>query len=323
MLESTIQTLVDAFLKENFSHNKKGTANGEDYYEQELFANYDDTIGDKTVIEILGKDDPYDAFHDSLEECFEESRWAEEDALFERVKEECFHGSLTEEDEETVKEYLSEHVSFIPPANHYLKQTFKVTLMMDTGDGNYDYVLNSIYPCWYGRDEHVIDKKASLLWLAKSQGYTKGQFQNAMKNGDMANPNGFLDSCCVELANLPSHMSTVTFLVEMTLDQLLGLNWLIKLQDRNGHFYDTTKNPYCGYVVLDKKTTTGLYDPWNGGGSLFGIQLEKDVKIPVKFIRSALPDGGDGYSVSYTYDMWGGCWMDTIKELHAPTKEAK
>lgn len=118
-------------------------------------------------------------------------------------------------------------------------------------------------------------------------------------------------------------MSTVTFLVELTLEQLMELNRLIRLQDRDGVHYDSTKNPYCGYVILDKNTETGLYDPWNGGGSVFEIQLERDVKLPVKYIRSALPDGGDGHSVGSVYGMCGSAWTSGgVKTIHAPVKLA-
>ena len=127
----------------------------------------------------------------------------------------------------------------------------------------------------------------------------------------------------VEVANIASHMNTVTFLVEMSLSDLMELNRLIRLQDRNGHFYDSRKNPYCGYIILEKDTVTGLYDPWQGGGSVFEIQLERDVKLPVKYIRSALPDGGDGYAVESVYGMCGSAWTQGgVKMIHAPLKYA-
>ena len=123
------------------------------------------------------------------------------------------------------------------------------------------------------------------------------------------------------MANLPSHMATLTFLVRMTLRDLIELNRCIKLQDRNGHFYDATKNPYCGYIVLGKETMTGLFDPWAGGGSVLEIELEKDVRIPIRFIRSAMPDGCDDcgrYGVGDVYGMCGSAWEDSLKEIHAP-----
>ena len=50
------------------------------------------------------------------------------------------------------------------------KQEFFVNIMLDTGDGNYDYTLNSAYPCWYGQYDARLDEKSSLLWLARQQG---------------------------------------------------------------------------------------------------------------------------------------------------------
>ncbi|MDE6282047.1 MAG: hypothetical protein K2M15_09760, partial [Oscillospiraceae bacterium] len=181
--------------------------------------------------------------------------------------------------------------------------------------------LNSAYPCWYGSYGDPIDPKAGIAWLAKTQGYTKGRLKKALQKGDMADPHSFLESMRVELANLPSTMSTVTFLVELTLAQLIELNRLVRLQDRNGHCYDNSMNPDCGYIIIDKGTETGLYDPWSGGGSCFEIQLDRDVKLPVKYIRSALPDGGDGYSVGSVYGMCGSAWKrGGIKSIHAPAE---
>ena len=109
--------------------------------------------------------------------------------------------------------------------------------------------------------------------------------------------------------------------MELTLEQLIELNRLIRLQDRNGIHYDARKNPYCGYIIIDKGTETGLYDPWSGGGSVFEIQLEKDVKLPIRYIRSALPDGGDGYSIGSVYGMCGSAWKrGGVKAIHAPAE---
>ena len=182
---------------------------------------------------------------------------------------------LSDEDGEMLHDVLLELVCYNLPDDHYLKQTFYVDIMVDTGDGNYDYTLNSAYPCWYGVYGAPIDDRAGIVWLAKTQGYTRSELQRALRQGDLADPKGFLESMRVELANLPSAMSTVTFLVEMTLAELMELNRLVRLQDRDGRHFDSRKNPYCGYIVIDKDTMTGLYDPWQGGGSVFEIQLEK------------------------------------------------
>ena len=295
----------------------------------EVYADYRDEMDDKTCRELLESDDPEMALEEKMWEWY---TWSDNDYrndLEEEVKqkleedEELFPDGLDSDEDTFVYDYLREVVYTQYPADHYLDQEFDVNIMLDTGDGNYDYVLNSVYPCWYGRYEDRIDDKAGIVWLARQQGYTKTQLWKALKDGDMAEPHGFLESMRVELANLPSHMSTVTFLVKMTFRQLAELNRAINWRDKQGKVYDARKYPQCGYIVLSKDTMCGLYDPWAGGGSVLEVELEKDVKLPIKFIRSALPDGGGDrheYSIESVYGMCGSAWRDTVKEIRIPKK---
>lgn len=284
----------------------------------EMYADYRDKMDNKTASEILNSDDPKQNLEEKLNEWYFESRLDYENELKDTIEERLDEKGIEYDDDEIYK-IMCEMICFDAPRNHYLRQEFYTDIIIDTGDGNYDYTLNSVYPCYCGRKEDAHDDKASIVWLAKQQGYKKREFRKALVCGDIADPKGFLQSMRQELANLPSPISALTFLVKMTLGELIRLNNLIKLQDRNGHFYDALKNPYCGYIVLDKGTETGLYDAWSGGGSLFEIELEKDVRLPIRYIRSALPDGGDGnYSISETYGMCGSCWRDTVKEIHEP-----
>ena len=320
-LRQAISEILDTLL--GYDRQPDGT------YGYEIYADYRDEMDAKTAIGILGAKEPMEAFWETLDEWYREYRWTLEDELEKKVRAKLtdedgpYPDGLSDEDDEALRDVLLEMVHHDLPADHYLKQEFYVDIMVDTGDGNFDYTLNAAYPCWYGAYDAPIDPKAGIAWLAKTQGYTRGRLRRALRQGDMADPKGFLESMQVELANLPSAMSTVTFLVDLTLEQLIGLNRLIRLQDRDGRNYDSRKNPYCGYVVIDKDTMTGLYDPWQGGGSVFEIQLEKDVRLPVKFIRSALPDGGDGYSVEEVYGMCGSAWKQGgVKMIHAPVKLA-
>lgn len=296
-------------------------------FECEIYADYRDGMDAKTAIEILGAEDPEKAFWEKLDEWYMDYEMELRSELERKVED-----ALTKddgpypdglEDDVDLHDELLELVYFTLPDRHYLDQRFPVDIMVDTGDGNYDYTLNNLYPAYCGYyNEGGIDPKASVAWLAKTQGYTKGKLWRALQDGDMRDPKGFLQSMRVEVANIASHMNTLTFLVELTLEQLMELNRLIRLQDRNGHFYDATKNPYCGYIVLEKKTMTGLYDPWGGGGSVFEIELEKDVRLPIRYIRSALPDGGDGYSIGEVYGMCYSAWTQGgVKIIHAPTEK--
>lgn len=296
-------------------------------YAYEIYADYRDEMDYKTAIKILCSDDPEWAFWEQLDEWYQDHVQTLESELENTVKDRLLTGPYSDgmsgEDYDRIQDVLMELTCHTLPAEHFMKQSFRVDIMIDTGDGNYDYTLNSTYPCWYGDYKAPVDPRAGIAWLAKTQGYTKGRLKRALREGDMADPKGFLQSMRVELANLSSSMSTVTFLVELTLEQLMELNRLVRLQDRDGRHYDSRENPYCGYIVIDKDTETGLYDPWNGGGSVFEIQLERDVKLPVKYIRSALPDGGDGHSVGSVYGMCGSAWTyGGVKTIHAPVKLA-
>lgn len=297
-------------------------------FKYEIYADYRDEMRAETAIEILRAEDPEQSLWEKVDEWYADYEMELRADLEEKVEE-----KLTDEDgpypdglihsDGDLHDLLLDLVYFALPYSHYLDQKFPVNIMVDTGDGNYDFTLNDLYPAYCGYyNEGSIDSKASVAWLAKTQGYTKGALRKALNDGDMKDPKGFLQSMRVEVANIASHMNTLTFLAEMNLLHLMDLNRLIKLQDRNGHFYDATKNPYCGYIIIDKKTMTGLYDPWGGGGSVFEIELEKDVRLPVKFIRSALPDGGDGYGVGEVYGMCYSAWTQGgVKLIHAPTEE--
>lgn len=292
--------------------------------ELEIYANYDDEMSVEEAIEICMSHDPETALYEKLEEWYCEVEMQYRKDIEEKLKAylesedgRCPNG-MTEEEKNAFYDILNEWIYIKYPVDHYLDQEFYVDIMLDTGDGNYDYTLNSVYPCYYGRYEDRIDENSSLLWLARQQGYTKTQLWNALRDEENKYK-GFLKSCEIELINLPSHMSTVTFLVKMTLRDLIKLNQGVQLQDRDGILYDAKKKPYCGYIILDKDTTTGLFDPWYGGGSLFEIKLEKDVRLPIRFIRSALPDNNrDGYSVDNVYAMCESAWDAEVKKIHLP-----
>ena len=307
------EELRNQYLKEEESGEFRG----------ELYADYRDEISEETAGEILEASDPEMEFYEKLGEWYDDAGWSAKTELIDSVKNvlEKTH-ELTEEDKDEIEEYIRDNVWFDAPAEHFLDQELCVNIMLDTGDGNYDFTLNSLYPCWYGREGEKYEDKASLIWLAKQQGYGKRELRKALEQGDMADPHGFLESCRVELANLPSHMSTVTFLVKMTFRQLLELHTAMKWRNAQGVKYDASMYPYCGYIVLDKSTMCGLYDSWAGGGSVLEIQLEKDVRVPIKYIWRAVPDGAKtyGYQVGDVYGMCRSAWKNTLKELHLPSK---
>lgn len=311
-LKAAISDIIDAQL--GYQLQKDGT------FAYQIDADYRDEMDAKTAIEILKSDEPMETFWEILDEWYRDHEFQLRDDLENTIRAKLVAlDGLTDQDDAAFSDLLLELVYYNLPAEHFLKQVFKVNIMTDTGDGNFDYTLNYADRRWHGPRGEPIDDRAGIVWLARTQGYTRARLQRSLWLEDP--PEGFLASMQVELANLSSRMSTVTFLVELTLEQLIELNRLVRLQDRNGRHYDSRDNPYCGYIILDKNTETGLYDPWYGGGSMFDIELEKDVKLPIKYIRSALPDGGDGYAVKDVYAMCATAWRHGgVKAIHAPVK---
>lgn len=294
----------------------------------EVYPDYDDKISPKLAAKILRSNKPLEAFYEWLSSCEDNGdiffmKDDLENKIIGTLEDDNinFPNGLTKEEREYVTEFITDHVFYEYSIQQYMNQKLYVNIMMDTGDGLYDYTLNAHYPCWCGaKAGSGIDQRASIVWLANTQGYTKGQLRKALDQGDMSNPSGFLQSMRVEMANMSHQMQVLTFLVRISLETAIKLNTLIKAQERNGQFYDNRKYPDCGYLVLDKKTETGLFNPWIGAGSVFEIELEKDVKVPIKYIRSALPDGEEyGYSVGEVYGMCKSVWRDTVKEIRIPT----
>lgn len=320
-MSTDLRAAVASVLEDKYWYAKQSDGS----YRLEIYADYRDEMDDKTASEICRSTDPELAFQEKLEEWYFEAECVYQAELEKEIRQALTKpGGPYADGLGDAEEYLSDIITDLTywayPEEHFLNQEFCVNILLDTGDGNYDFTLNSPYPCWYGDYNARLDDKSSLLWLARQQGYTKTQLWRVLRKGDMRDPKGFLESCRVECANLPSGMAAVTFLVRMTLAELIELNRCVRLQDRNGHYFDARKNPYCGYITLGKDTMCGLFDPWNGGGSVLELQLEKDVKIPIRYIWSALPDGCglERYAVVDVYGMCASAWRDTLLKIASP-----
>ena len=298
-----LQEKVKEFLKSNYSYCK----DEHDIYQFDIYADYRDEMSNKDAIKILESNNPMDTFNDTLYDWYEESELQIKDDLMKEFKK--YYKDKIEEDDDDILDWLSMFISINYPEDHFLNQAFNVNITLDTGDGNYDYALNTPH------DEKFNDK-ASLVWLAIQQGYTKEQLEEAVCKKDTIESHNFLESVCNEVANEVSDMNTLTFLVSMTLKQLVNLNERIKKQEPDGHIYDATERCDCGTITLTKNTMTGLFNPWCGGGSVLEIQLEKDIEIPIKFIRSAMPDGYEHYDVGEVYGMCGSAWKNFIISIN-------
>lgn len=281
----------------------------------EIYADYRDELDEKTAIEILSAEDPMQALQEKL--------WSWYDEAQSDIQNKLISAILTkipelEAVEDTVREWVYNYCDVRYPMDHYLKQDVYINIEVDTGDANYEFVLNHVYPAYDCDSDQRIDDHASILWLAKQQGYTKTQLWKAMVDNEYGGSK-FLESMRQEVLNVSTHMNTLTFLWKTSLEEAIALAELVHYKESVAEPYDASKSPYCGYIVLDKKTPCGLYDSWNGGGSLFEIELDKDVRLPARFIFRALPDGAHGYSIESCYGVCGKFWEGGgVKEVHIP-----
>ena len=273
-MEKSLELRLREFLEKEFYFKKDG---GE--YIQECYVHYDDELSDKSIKEILESDSPMETFYDQFEPDFYDYDFNE----VQRKVENEFEGY--DENEEEIDEWLRENVHFYIPEGHYLNKKVCANLILDTGDGNYDYTLNNLL-----NGEEISDESA-LLWLAIQQGYTKEQLEVAMAEGEFGGSK-FLKSAREECLNVTSSMNAVAFFVKMSIKDLINYK----------------ENPYT--FKIDAGTSCGLVDFWNGAGGILEIQLEKAVEVPADKVRSFTIDGADGYGVDKIYCMSSSFWTE-------------
>ena len=236
---------------------------------------------------------------------------------------------------EEAQDYFRENYAIDIPYDHFLDQSMKVNLMLDCGnEANRDFI--SIYELRQAlignldpQDTKLaLEDENGLSWLVKQQGYTMSQLQKTMQEydeffyGDNADHQAsydkryeaftqkhsrFLSSVCQELDNAPNYMNTLTILAEVS-----AYDFARMMQDDNE-------------IVFPKNVMLGIYSPWQGGGSVLEIELEKDLVVPTSLIWDAQIEGAQSvsqYTVDSTYGLVASCWKNPleIREASAQNK---
>lgn len=207
----------------------------------------------------------------------------------------------TDPNYELAREILQERIHFNPDYSHFMKDDVRVNLLLGTaGERNSDFT--DIY------DNMFEEPDNGLFWLIKQQGYTLRELSDEMAdyvNGKEASPDRkFLRSVCEELNNTPYQMGCLTVLMQSSLEELSAY-----AMHEGSEF------------VLPKNAMLGIFNPWNGSGSLLEIQLEKDLVIPDEMIWDYQIEGirTGGYTVDQVYGLVGSCWKPA-EELRTPEK---
>lgn len=138
------------------------------------------------------------------------------------------------------------------------------------------------------------------------------------KISDLKSDDKFINSCIQEYENLSSHMGTMTFLVTMPLFGFFELKARVngerdRRRDDRGFGCSTEKDleiETVDSITIDKSVMCGLFSPWGGGGSVLGVECEKDIKIPLSILFDVSMDGEKtyGYDVNEVYGLVGSAW---------------
>ena len=281
----------------------------------EIYADYRDELGPKTIKEILESSDPYGAFYETIMEMYSDAVGQYESEivhdLMKRMPDD-FLLPLDDDDIESLfQEWVMENIYFDLPEKHFLNQDVCTNIMVDVGEGNYDFCGN--VP-WIADHDEENPRPSAILWLMAQQGYGEAVIEHCIKNPELIahlETPKFMESVHAECESVHSHMNALTFLVRMSLEQLIDLNDLMEERnkaDEQGMQYHPERRKYTDYIIINKDATCGLYDPWYGAGSEMDIKLEQDVILPIKFIDSAMPDGWRGYKVKEVYDVSDIWW---------------
>ena len=304
-----IKKLVKDYLAENHAWEKKDDG----LYHFDIYVDYRDEIEDSTAQEVLENDSPRDALIEKLWDWYQESEWYIYGDLVcdfkKKVDPELFRqANIIEDgniDDDMIRDIFMDNICVDYPVDWALRQEFCFNIIVSNGDDNYDFWLN----------EHIIDEdgiadkdaeKSGLVWLAKQQGYTLDQVVEILKDGDIAKPKTFLETVLQEVAN-GYGCEALTFCVKMTLGQAIALKEHME------------SNPN-GSIVLDKGVECGLFDPWEGGGSVLEIACEKDVEIPFENIWKFYIDERRSSRYDSIHNVYGtdsSLWRDCLKEIKA------
>ena len=306
----TLNELVKDYLAENHAWEKKDDG----FYHFDIYVDYRDEISDSIAKEILENDYPRDILIERLWDLYQEQEWDIIDNLVDDFKEKVDpklledaniieDGNLDDLDDGDIREEFMEIVCVDYPVDWALGQEFCFNIIVSNGDDNYDFCLNEYI---VDEDENVNEnaEKSGLVWLAKQQGYTLDYVVKILKDGDIANPKTFLETVLQEVAN-GYGCEALTFCVKMTLGQAIALKEKMK------------SNPN-GSIVLDKRVECGLFDPWDGGGSVLEIACEKDVEIPFENIWKFYIDESRSNRYDSIHNVYGtdsSLWRDCLKEI--------
>lgn len=314
-LDVDVQDTNELLLQVAYDHRKDGQEKGSDEPVQALLA----------------------VLRDQIHNAWDEAIWIAEDEIlrnagFDPKNDLC----------EPQKEWLREHIFIDPPYDHYLSQDMCVNIMLKTPDElNSDFGMIHHQHLAMARPDELVDSSpeaihdlihsdSSLKRLVVQQGHTMEELSATMKDymEDFYAPDGsifapgehpakyldangkslpyeirmdiftagrsrFITSLCEELDNQTYTMGCITVLAQVTME-------------------DYCKMMSSGaQVTMPVDSMVGIFNPWNGCGSILGIELADQMTFSREDIYDVQIEGANpdfGYTVDGVYSLVRSAW---------------
>jgi hypothetical protein len=120
----------------------------------------------------------------------------------------------------------------------------------------------------------------------------------------------FINAVVNEWRNASGGCNATTIFTTMTVNDWFYFQELKQWEKPINNPYYPWKGKGRSYITIDGTADWGLVDYWHGGGSVLEGFLEKDMKIPIRYVWDIIPEvihaNPYGYSVREIY----GCYTD-------------
>lgn len=271
---------------------------------------------------------PLDAVNDKIMESWEDAVYTTESEIISKA---------LGRDDDAACDFLRETCPIYAPYDFYYKQDMKVNVMLGVpGEMDEDFTaIHNQYIALSAPDELSEPAKAGLkensmlTYLLKQQGHTTQQLAETMKDYDVffngedsricydgdakdgkfssvrqainhfnQTHNPFLTSICQELENQGYSMGALTVLCRLNMEQYCDM-----LKKGNE-------------ITFPKDAMLGIFNPWNGSGSVLEIELEKPFTVSSDLIYDTQIEGAKpdfGYTLNNAYGLIESVWKPAQK----------
>lgn len=270
------------FIKEYFEEHYSWLKDDKGIYAMEVYTDYE-TVN--CVAEIAEKY-KYTTLHE-LEDHLMENSWEDEADVIWNIAEEIIEDLPEDLDRADIHEVVDaiydNNIAYAYFPLDYILDKIEVDAVMALKSYDSPYIEDSavLTPQTWDKEsmkDYMDELGEGFHKLIRSQGASESQLVSYMESGDTENI--FIKDVYNEIVNSDS-FNIFAFMVSLPLKEYY------KLKEKE-------------IIKVEAGTVAGLIDPFNGGGSVLGIELEKDVT----FDRDQMlifQDGEKGYSAKETY----------------------